>query len=75
MSASRAMQCTAMGIFFLIDGTSSMIDLAILNLLDGPSSETSKILINSVGVISTMIIAMVLLVVLEKRWALGLREA
>ena len=74
MSASRAMQGTAMGMFYLIDGISSMIDLAILNKMDGSLSDTPHILLNSVGGISTMIIAMVLLIVLDKRWNLGLSK-
>ena len=68
------MQCTATGIYYLVNGIGSIIDLIILSEMGDYPSDTSYIIINSVGGISIMIAAMVLLKLVEKRWNLGLSK-
>lgn len=70
------MQGTAMGMFFLIDGFGNAINLALTHSID-PSkhdreSTLNYYLITGIGGVGIVTLALALIIILEKKWRLGL---
>jgi len=77
ISASRAMQGSAMGLFYLMDGIANILNFVIIlyrNSQQGVLSPTAFNFINGVGGLGGISLAIILLVVFEKKYDLGLSK-
>ena len=60
-----------MGMFYLMDGIGNMITLGII-YHKNISNDFPHIIVNGVGGISSMVVAVIILILLERRYNLGL---
>jgi len=71
------MQGSAMGLFYLMDGIANILNFVIIlyrNSQQGVLSPTALNFINGVGGLGSISLAIILLIVFEKKYDLGLSK-
>ena len=74
LSAPRAMQSTAMGMLYLMDGISWIINLLAIYKINWYNFDFTFILGTRISCIGFMLLAIISLTLLDKRFNLGLRN-